>query len=111
MLDNKKIKTFFKSRIKNRHTNKLHYHLDVSKIWRKILLIFIVANAIIIGFNVYLFLQINSGEIFIVENNETISVKTIDRALLRNTIDLFEIKEIEFDNLKNNKPKIIDPSL
>ena len=111
MLNISFIKKFFSESIKKNRINKIRKGFDVSKVWKKIFFIFGIINIIVVGVSVYLFFQINKGEIFISKENTPISVGTIDRAFLHEVIELFEMKEKEFDFLKTNKPITVDPSL
>lgn len=63
------------------------------------------------AFSAYLFLEINNGDIFKIKQDATITVDTIDRALLREILLTFEKMENELEELKNNRPIVIDPSL
>jgi hypothetical protein len=110
MTNSKKIKDFF-SNIKKRRMSKARNGFNVSVVWKRIFLLFVVVNIIVIAVSVYLFFQINSGGIFRVEQDTVISVDSINRALLRDTIDSFEQKKLEFERLKTKESSVVDPSL
>ena len=109
-MESKKIKNFFKNRIKKIHASK-EQGFDENKSWKMLLVAFTVVKVGVIIFSSYLFFRINSGEIFIVKQDTAISVDTINRTLLKDTIESFEKKAIEFEQLKTNRPDVIDPSL
>ena len=79
--------------------------------WKIILFIFSITNIIIAIFSAYLFLQINKGEIFLVEPTQTTIADTIDREALTETLLLFEKKTLNLEALKRNRPTLVDPSL
>ena len=79
--------------------------------WKLILLIFVVLNGGIIFFSVYLFLQINKGEIFLVESESSATVSAIDQQLLNETLLFFSEKAGRYEDIKDQKPNLPDPSL
>ena len=111
MIGNKTIKDFFGDRLKQRRMNKIRNRFNMRTIWKKIFILFIVINVIVVIISSYLFFKINYGEIFLVDSNTNVSIETVNRTLLLDTINFFEIKEKEFDNLKTNKVNLVDPSL
>lgn len=112
MVNSKKIKDFFDENIKRRRINKIGNRFNMSKIWNIILTLFVIVNIVIIAISSYLFFQIKEGEIFLVERDTSISIETINRTLMSDTIELFNMKAREFKSLKAvSKSKVIDPSL
>lgn len=106
MTQAKDIKKIFNKIIKKRQINIIHKGLNILKIWKIIFNIFIAFVVLIIGISGYIFFRINSGELFLMGNNETVQIDTINRTSLKETIEVFEIKKLEFEKLKNNKPQI-----
>lgn len=104
----KNIKKIFNKIIKKK-PGIVHKELNVLKVWKIILITFVVFTALIVGISGYIFFRINSGELFLVENKETVQIDTINRALLEDTIEAFEMKKLEFERLKNNKIQIKNP--
>lgn len=104
-----KITGFINKKMRKGRMNRIRRSFSIKEIWDIILLMFAIVNIIVIGLSVFLFFEINNGELFITEEDRNISVETIDRKLLKDTIELFEMKAIEFENLKYNAPNIIDP--
>lgn len=109
MANTKDIKKIFNKIIKKKQINIIHKELNVLKIWRVIFITFIMVIIFIIGISVYIFFRINNGEIFLAENDENVQIETINRVLLEETIEAFEMKKLEFERLKNNKPNIKNP--
>ena len=84
MGNNKKIKSFFSKGSKKKRINEIRNGFNMSKIWNIMLASFAFAVVIIVVVNMYLFFQISSGEIFLVEQDASVSVKTIINAYARN---------------------------
>lgn len=107
--ENKKIKIFFKNKTKKFYEDK--DNLDANRIWKIMIMIFIIINLSIVVLSWFLFLRINSGEIFIITQDSQVSIDTINRNLLHDTISSFEEMSDEFEELKIKKLNILDPSL
>ena len=105
------IKSLLKRKKDKVHSNKRKGVFDENKIWKIILSIFIFINVGVVVFSWYLFLQISGGDIFNIKESTAVSVETIDRKLLSDTVISFEDKVREFEGLKDNKPRVVDPSL
>ena len=100
----KRIKNIFK---------KLVPHSDredrdrVSRDWMVILTVFVVIILLVTALNVRLFIRIDKGELFVVEDtDETTVSNTIDEALLSRTLEFFEEKGNRFEQLKHTVPFI-----
>ncbi|MDP6387962.1 MAG: hypothetical protein QGG63_01670 [Candidatus Pacebacteria bacterium] len=111
MIDKKNIARFFKGKGKQPGEGIAYYISDAKHAWKIIILVFMVLNIGIIAFSSYLFFQINDGDIFTVEQDIMISVETIDRTLLRETLSSFEEMERELEDLRERRSRIVDPSL
>ena len=114
MVDTQQITRIFKEgikRFKKSGVGNARNLMQPTRDWKIILLVFILLNAAIVIFSTYLFLQINKGEIFLVEPTQSSIIDTVDRDLLSETIFLFEEKSRQFEKLKKNKPTLVDPSL
>jgi hypothetical protein len=82
------------------------------KVWRTIVLVFVIINICTISFSWYLFLQINGGDIFNIKRDNVVSIETISRKLLSDTTASFEGRADGFDKLKRvGSSGIVDPSL
>lgn len=62
-------------------------------------------------FGVYLFNQINRGQLFDVEKKRPGAVTTVDRNALKNIIQTFNDKEAAFIRLQQEKERYEDPSI
>jgi hypothetical protein len=112
MGNNKKIKSFFDKDLEKKHINRIRNRLDMSKIWNIMLASFVFAIIIIVVVNLYLLFQISSGEIFLAEQKTPVSVETISRTQIQETIGLFDRKAQDFENLKSTSiSDVVDPSL
>lgn len=78
--------------------------------WEIIFTGFLVFSLAMIIFNLYLFLEINKGEIFLVEQNGSVQVETIDRAVLKEVLASFDVQEAVFKERGEAPPSIPDPS-
>ena len=83
---------------------------NTARDWKIIFSVFVVTVLISALFSIYLFLQTSQGEIFIVHRNN-VSLDTINRTLLDDTLSFFENKERRFIEMSENKPRFVDPSL
>ncbi len=79
--------------------------------WEMVLVSFSILNILLIGFSVYLFLQVSEGDIFLVEQSQEVRIDTIDRTLLEELLVSFEIKEALFEDRQITPPRIPNPSL
>ena len=84
---------------------------DLNKVWLYILASFVLIGAIILTLHFYLFVKISGNEIFLPAVREKPTVETIDRTELQNTLDFFEERERNFNNLRHNRPATVDPAV
>jgi hypothetical protein len=108
---NKNITKIFNRKYKQQGAGMATRILDPKYVWRIIISLFVVLNFGVMVFSGYLFLEINSRDIFKIENNTTFTIDTIDRTFLRETLESFEKMKVELEKLKNKRPNVIDPSL
>lgn len=87
-----------------------HMHSKIYRHWEIMLLTFIVINIFQLGFSLYIFLQINEGGIFLVEQNQEVRIDTIDRTVLQELLSSFEIKDVLFEERSIHPPRLSDPS-
>lgn len=78
--------------------------------WEIILVSFAVLNLLTLGFSLYLFIQINRGDIFVLKQDQAISVETIERNKVKEIIASFELKQVLFDDRTVSPIQIADPS-
>ena len=79
--------------------------------WGIVLVIFFILLALIAVVNVYLFTLINNGEIFEKERPPEEDIEMLNTKMLKNTIDFFDTRAENFENILKQKPDIVDPSL
>lgn len=108
---------FFK-KIKNSIDTSPFFDIDKEKIvgnakrdWVIVLILFFLWAVLFSIVGIYLFFQINKGEIFIVVPDDTQLETTISRENLENVLKTYEDKETLLRNYRDNTPNIIDPSL
>lgn len=114
MADASQIKKFFivlKERFGLRGTVSARAMIRPMRDWKILFVVFIVLNGIIIVFSAFLFLEINKGEIFLVEPATPSGIDTVDRNALREILFSFEEKAEQFEALKTSRPTLADPSL
>lgn len=114
MIGLKNIQHIFKNKNGNWFSSRVSQKKDLlnaSRDWEIIFSVFIAFILVSALFSVYLFLQINKGEIFTVRQNGNVSLDTINRTLLEDTLLFFENKQQRFIEMNKNKPRFVDPSL
>ncbi|MDO8510236.1 MAG: hypothetical protein Q7S15_01275 [bacterium] len=81
-----------------------------SRQWLVLLLIFFLLNVVNIGWHLYLFWKIQSGEFFIGENRETASTRSIDLKVLEETLEFYRVKDERMKSILAAPLRSIDPS-
>ena|SRR3989344_5713870 len=79
--------------------------------WSIALGFFVFIALSIIAFSSYMYWRINSGSFFVTSGGKKLFVETIDRAELKNIIRHYENKDRLFQEIKNTRPQVVDPSL
>ncbi len=64
-----------------------------------------------IVFSTFIFIKIDKGEIFLVEQPNEEQNLTVNLEKLKDTISYYNSKALEFGKIKNSKPQYVDPSL
>ena len=82
---------------------------DARADWRVICFTFIFLNLVSIGVSVFVYGKINKGEIFLVDKSEQVSVKTLGRFELEQTVHYFNEKQDRFDALLQRGLPTVDP--
>lgn len=77
--------------------------------WLILFIVFLVVLIGIILFSVYLFLEINRGELYTLSSASSQKLDTIDRTLLTETLTSFEEKARRFSKTIDNPPNIPIP--
>lgn len=109
-MDIRKIKKIFKKYLAFFLLWEKHTHSKIYRHWEVIILTFLIINFLQLGFSLYLFLKINEGRIFLVEQSQDTRVDTIDRTVLQELLSSFEVKEALFQERSINAPRLSDPS-
>ena len=111
MLKNFKLKKiagkFFGNRRKASEAKEINPRRD----WNIILDFFALIVLVVIAFGSYMYWRINSGSFFITSGKNESSIETIDRSELKKIIRYYENKNQLFQEVKNKKPEVVDPSL
>jgi len=79
--------------------------------WKLIALSTILLALFVIGFSLYVFIQIDKGEIFVVERPGGREGRILDIDKLRATVDYYQSKAETFETLKSQVIQSQDPSL
>ncbi|MBI2618302.1 hypothetical protein HYW58_02520 [Candidatus Kaiserbacteria bacterium] len=109
-MDRNAIKEFVSHSLPFFSTGKGSGRLNAHFHWKLLFGGFLTLNILILLLSLYLFLQINEGDIFLVEQNQEIRIETIDRNMLNETIAFFESKNTRFESNKLLPLEIPDPS-
>ena len=77
--------------------------------WNILIILFFVFILASIGFDLYMYLQIKSGDMYISVNKSELTIENLKSADLKKILDKFESKKVIITTLKLEK--LIDPSL
>ena len=111
MLKNFKLKNLAGSLIGGANKSFKAEEINPRRDWSVILVSFIVVFIVIVAFGANMYWRINSGSFFITSGAAEISLETIDRSELKKVIERYETKIRLFQETKNKKPEIVDPSI
>ena len=75
-----------------------------------ILLCFALSVISIVG-NTYLFIKINSGELYKMQAENELLAGVVSKQNLENTVEFFKKKQARLEELKTTKPSTIEPSI
>jgi len=105
----------FKNMIKifprSRGKDKTKIQFKPGRDWAVLLGIFFLLLIFVAAANTYLFIQINTDQIFTQKRTTGEEIEMLDTETLKSTIELFDARSENFDNLLKQKPSIVDPSL
>ena len=96
---------------RNRHKPSEYREINPRRGWNIILVLFVFVVIATISFSSYMYLRIDSGSFFVSPGGSELPVETIDRSELKKAIKYYETKNELFQEAKNKKPEVIDPSL
>lgn len=77
--------------------------------WQIVVLAFLFLNVLAVGISVFVYGEINKGELFLVDKKETVSLQTLDTFELERTVGFFEEKRARFETLKRTPLSTTDP--
>ena len=84
---------------------------DARTDWRIVCITFLLLNLISFVGNVFVYRQINKGEIFLLPKREPGSLRMPDRLELKAVVDFFNLKKKQFDSLEKDPLVIADPGV
>lgn len=79
--------------------------------WKKILIITITLSVLVSVLNVIMFLQVDKGEIFTIDPQNSEDSLTLDINELEETTEYYQNKALEFEKIKNGATAGVDPSV
>lgn len=94
----------------NREPSKIK-EINPERDWGIVLVLFIFTSLFIIIFGFYVYGKVNSGSFFESSTVEDSFIETLDRDELKNTIKRYETKSNLFQEIKGQKPELIDPAI
>lgn len=79
--------------------------------WRVIVLVSGLVTLILLSYSVRMFMQISQGDFFVGGNKKEVRVDTIDRTALKETLDAYTLKKVNFEDLKIHPIHFDDPAI
>jgi len=79
--------------------------------WRIMLVFFFLLWIATVLGSLYIFVQIDRGDIFVAENKQEENPVTISKKLLEDTVEVFEGRKIKLEQLETKRSSLSDPSL
>jgi hypothetical protein len=107
-MDNKKEK----KRFKNRYTEGLSLSDKIVKPkreWFILLTVFVLSFVCVVVFNVYMYINITNGDMYVSVNKEELVIENLKVSSLDKVIKNIELKNLNFTNLRVEK--LTDPSI
>lgn len=101
-----------KKGLKNKYTEGLSLSDKIVKPkreWFILMTIFLSSILFAIGFNVYMYLNITSGEMYVSVNKEELIIEDLKEKALDEIVNKIDYKKNNFSNLKIEK--LLDPSI
>ena len=91
-------------------SDKLKMEITPFRDWRIIVAAFFIGLVFLVGFNVYMSIQINNDG-FLSTSTKTPSVMKFNEKGLQDAIAIIDEKEALFEKIKNDGVTMVDPSL
>jgi hypothetical protein len=79
--------------------------------WKLLFGLFVTLAVLLLAFSGFILYQIYQGEIFLAEKHDPRTLRTIDRNKLKELIGQFKLSDGHFEELKADKPVLVDPGL
>ena len=81
--------------------------------WRVLLVSAIILTIVTIIVNIFVFIKIDKGEIFVVKDFEDGEVRSLDVEKLKSTVSYYNNKALKFEGILNgiDRATVVDPSL
>ena len=79
--------------------------------WRIILSIFFIGFCFAVGFGITLYLDMGDDVDIFSSNPTSVNGKKVKKEVLTNMLERMNARQKAFDDLKINKPIVLDPSL
>ena len=79
--------------------------------WKFIFIATLIALIVVVSWSVYIFIEIDKGEIFMSDKSKDSGITPLDISLLKNTVKYYEKKELEFERIKREGIESRDPSI
>lgn len=86
-----------------------HGLIHARRDWLIIFPLFLIILVGTIFFSAYLFLEINKGDLYVLPVGSNQRIETINRVLLTETLDAFEVKASRFSSFTERPPAIPSP--
>lgn len=78
--------------------------------WEIVLIGFMVFSMAVLAFSVYLFLKVNTGDIFLVAQSQNVHIESIDRSRVQEVLRSLTARNALFTERKRAPIRIPDPS-
>lgn len=82
---------------------------DARRDWQAVFIVFLLLNLVSVALNLFVYERINKGELFLVDKQEAVTLGTLSRFDLEQTVSFFEEKRRKFESLKDTPLSLPDP--
>ncbi len=106
-----KFKEIFSKKNGPQKASRPSFGADPAADWKKLIIIFIILNILVMGWNGFIFWQINSGGIFGMATPSNGGNNQNAETSLRNTLNIYDAREKHFEDLRAAPPATNDPAI
>lgn len=85
--------------------------INPARDWTVLFSVGVIGVLVLAIFSLYLYFQINKGELFLVAKKVEGAEQIFNKTRLKETVEFYESKEKKFEDIKNSENRIADPSL